>query len=280
MTNLEEKYLDKGFVRLIDTMPQATEDNPGDWAVVQAARVSYGKGTKTKRDDEKLIRYLMKHRHTSPFEMIVLKFHIKCPIFTARQMFRHRTHSANEYSLRYSEIEDSFYVPEQRRIRTQSKENKQNSSDRVLKESEEIIKKIEEVNNFCYDTYKKLLNYDNSLEEPVSREVARIVLPLSSYTQFYWVQNMHNFLHFIHLRMSENSQEEIRLLAEKMFGMVKKLFPVTCQAWYDYVYNSVTLSKNELLYLKNLWHLTPQHGLISEKEEKELIRKIERIIHS
>lgn len=275
----KKNYLDNGFVRLIDSLPKATPDNPGDWAVVQAARVSYGKGTKSVRDDEKLIRYLMKHRHTSPFEMIVLKFHIKCPIFVARQMFRHRTHSANEYSLRYSEIEESFYLPKKERIKGQSKTNKQCSSIELL-DSEKLIPLIDETNKKCFETYRRLLNKHNEFSQPLARELARIVLPLSTYTEFYWQQNMHNFLHFLELRMKENSQEEIRILANLMFDLVKPLFPVVCESWYEFVYNSVTLTKNELLYLKNLWHLTPTHDLLSEKEEKELLEKVNKVIHS
>jgi thymidylate synthase (FAD) len=276
------KYLDHGIVRLVDTMPHATPEEPGDWAVVQAARVSYGKGTKTSRDDEGLIRYLMRHRHTSPFEMIELKFHIKIPIFVMRQLVRHRTASLNEYSGRYSEMTDEFYVPALDRIQTQSQINKQGSGDTLT--GDEIVRAMRifsTVPNEMFHAYQILLgnvsdkNCDIQNPQGVSKELARIVLPLSNYTELYWKQNLHNFLHMVKLRADSHAQKEIQELANAMYSLVKPLFPVCCQAWEDYVQNSVTLTHKELEYLKNQWSGSEQTVSLSKRELDELNSKIQ-----
>ena len=274
-------YLDKGLVRLVDTMPQATPENPGDWAVVQAARVSYGKGTKTSRDDEALIRYLMRHRHTSPFEMIELKFHLKIPIFVMRQLVRHRTASLNEYSGRYSMMPDEFYVPDKQRIQTQSQQNKQGSGESLFGvELERAMGIFFTVPEEMYNAYQILLgNAKNcQVENPkgVAKELARIVLPLSNYTELYWKQNLHNFLHMVKLRNDSHAQWEIQQLAEKMYTLVKPLFPVCCQAWEDYVQNAVTLTRKELEYLKNQWSGKEQTVELNKRELDELNSKISK----
>ena len=274
-------YLDHGMVRLVDTMPQSSPEQPGDWAVVQAARVSYGKGTKTSRDDEGLIRYLMRHRHTSPFEMIELKFHIKIPIFVMRQLVRHRTASLNEYSGRYSEMADEFYVPSENRVQTQSANNKQGSGEPLT--GDELHRAMDiftTVPHKLYHAYQILLGnaseqkYQIKNPQGVAKELSRIVLPLSNYTELYWKQNLHNFLHMVKLRNDPHAQWEIQQLAEKMYSLVKPLFPVCCQAWEDYVQNAVTLTQKELQYLKNEWSGATQTVELSKRELTELMSKL------
>ncbi len=239
---IKEKYigkplpcLDHGFVRLIDVMGD-------DAAIVQAARVSYGDGTKTVNEDNGLIRYLMRHRHTSPFEMVEYKFHIKLPIFIARQWIRHRTANVNEYSGRYSEMKDEFYIPPAEQIRTQSSLNKQGrSEERVGAEDAEIIGgMLSATQKNLYDEY---LYY---LEKNTAREIARINLPLSTYTEWYWKIDLHNLLHFLQLRLDWHAQYEIRLYAEKISEIVKECNPLAWQAFEDYVINSISFSKQEL----------------------------------
>lgn len=237
----EFKVLDKGFVRLIDVMGD-------DSAIVQAARVSYGEGTKTVREDRGLIRYLMRHRHTSPFEMVEFKFHVKLPIFVARQWIRHRTANVNEYSGRYSVIRDEFYVPDVQEIRTQSQINKQGRSDEIITEeiAKEIAKKIENTQSYLYSEYQDFLNNN------VARELSRINLPLSTYTEWYWKIDLHNLFHFLKLRLDRTAQFEIRKYAEVMANLVKLFVPLSYEAFEDYILNSLTFSKNELIFLRKM----------------------------
>ncbi len=237
----EFKVLDKGFVRLIDVMGD-------DSAIVQAARVSYGEGTKTVREDRGLIRYLMRHRHTSPFEMVEFKFHIKLPIFVARQWIRHRTANVNEYSGRYSVIRDEFYIPEIQEIRTQSQINKQGRSDESISVelAKAIATRMEATQNRLYAEYEELLSLN------IARELSRINLPLSTYTEWYWKIDLHNLFHFLKLRLDKTAQFEIRKYAEVISEMVKTLVPLSFEAFEDYLLNSIIFSKNELLYLKQL----------------------------
>jgi thymidylate synthase (FAD) len=231
----EIKCLDKGFVRLIDVMGD-------DDAIVQAARVSYGKGTKTRSMDRELIRYLMRHRHTSPFEMVELKFHVKLPIFVARQWIRHRTANVNEYSGRYSEMRDEFYVPEIEQVRPQSSSNRQGRSDEALPEEKasEIARKMAAMQKFLFEEYQAMLEGD------LTRELARINLPLSTYTEWYWKIDLHNLLHFLKLRTDWHAQYEIRVYADTIAEMVSKIVPITWEAFEDYVLYGISFSRNEL----------------------------------
>lgn len=235
----EFKVLNHGFVRLVDYMG-------GDESIVQAARVSYGKGTKTVSEDRTLIRYLMRHQHTTPFEMVEFKFHVKLPIFVARQWIRHRTANVNEYSGRYSIMPEEFYLPEESAIKYQSKSNKQGrDSDEV---PPEIRKRVLEIltsgQKSSFEGYQEMLDYD------IARELARINLPLSLYTQWYWKIDLHNLFHFLKLRLDKYAQYEIRCYAEKMAEIVKEVVPIAYEAFEDYVLNAVTFSKNELKILK------------------------------
>lgn len=218
--------VDDGFVRLVDVMGD-------DSAIVQAARVSYGKGTTTKRRDELLIRYLMENRHTSPFEMVEFKFHIKCPIFVARQWLRHRTASVNEYSMRYSEAMGDHWIPERDRIRYQDTKNHQASSGEVHRDAGYFMRSISKMT----DDAKSI--YHSMIDDGVSREVARTLLPVNQYTQFYWKIDLHNLLHFINLRADSHAQEEIQKAAVALAWYVREHTPVAFEAWHDTVWRSV-----------------------------------------
>ena len=233
--------LDKGFVRLVDFM--GTDDS-----IVQAARVSYGKGTKSVRADRELIRYLMRHRHTSPFEMVEFKFHVKLPIFVARQWIRHRTANVNEYSGRYSEMKDEFYIPDIDQIRTQNTVNRQGRSDSVLPQSQaqEINEMLSKTQQGLFEEYKSMLDMD------IARELARINLPLSTYTEWYWKIDLHNLLHFLKLRLDFHAQYEIRVFAAAMGELIKPIVPMTYEAFEDYMINSENFSRQEINIIKSL----------------------------
>jgi thymidylate synthase (FAD) len=221
MEPIEIKVLDKGFVRLIDFMG-------GDETVVLAARVSTGKGLKGEEQDRKLIHYLMKHRHETPFEHSVFQFHISCPLFVARQWFRHRVASYNERSGRYVEYEDEFYLPD--RLRLQAKSNKQASEFGEIPNERELIQMIQETYELVYERYKKLL------ASGVARELARAILPLSLYTQFYWTINARSLMNFINLRADASAQWEIRQYAEAIAKIFKAKMPWTWEAFVQYVW--------------------------------------------
>jgi thymidylate synthase (FAD) len=223
----------ESFVRYVDHMGN-------DSAIVQAARVSYGAGTKTVREDEGLIRFLMRHDHTTPFEMVEIKMHCKAPIFVIRQMFRHRTASINEQSGRYSEVMEDFYVPPTDRMRRQGKKNKQQSADECIDEIEFALSTIEDSMGASFDAYHKLL------KTGLARETARIVLPLSTMSEFYWKNDLHNILRFLKLRLAPNAQQEIRDLAIQMAHIVKEIVPVTWKAWCELEYASVKASVIDL----------------------------------
>ncbi|NOZ60133.1 MAG: FAD-dependent thymidylate synthase, partial [Calditrichaeota bacterium] len=214
------KCLDRGFVRLIDYMGS-------DAAIVQAARVSYGEGTKKVRQDRGLIRYLLRHQHTSPFEMVEFKFHCKMPIFVARQWIRHRTASVNEYSLRYSQALDEFYLPEPQMIRKQSASNRQGRDDETVPPEirREVLEILKKHHSEAWEDYEKLQ------EMGIARELARIHLPISLYTEWYWKINLHNLLHFLKLRLDSTAQYEIRVYAEKIADIVKMAVPITWEAF-------------------------------------------------
>ena len=268
----EFKCLDKGFVRLIDYMG---DDN----AIVQAARVSYGKGTKTITEDKGLIRHLMRHRHTSPFEMVEFKFHVKLPIFVARQWIRHRTANVNEYSGRYSEMKDEFYIPDIEQIRPQSSLNKQGRSSEMLPDdiAVNIIEQFEKTQSRLFNEYSGLLEHD------LARELARINLPLSNYTEWYWKIDLHNLFHFLKLRLDAHAQYEIRIYAEIIGNILKEIVPVSYRAFEDYMLNSINLSEIEakIIWGKNNIVLPDDIEMIeaglSKGEIREFKEKITKI---
>lgn len=244
--------LDYGFVGLVDYMGD-------DRAIVNAARVSYGDGTKTVRDDVGLVRYLLRHKHTTPFEMVEFKFHCKMPIFVARQWIRHRTASVNEYSARYSQMSDECYVPEVGDIKPQAKDNKQGRSGELsLKDSLEVREFIKENNEHCHGNYTILLGdedhggYLSQDFEGIARELARMVMPLNSYTEWYWKIDLHNLFRFLHLRMDSHAQYEIRAYANEMYGLIRPLVPIAADAFEDYVLNAITFSIMELNCLSKI----------------------------
>jgi len=234
ITPIEIPCLDKGFVRLIDVMG---DDN----SIVQAARVSYGEGTKKLSEDRGLIRYLLRHQHTTPFEMVEFKFHVKLPIFIARQWIRHRTANVNEYSGRYSEMKDEFYVPALENIRPQSTMNKQGRSDETFppEQAEIIADKFASSQDQMYAEYRELLDMG------VAREIARINLPVSNFTEWYWKIDLHNLFHFLKLRIDAHAQFEIRVYGEAIASIVKDIVPIAWEAFEDYVLNAMKFSRLE-----------------------------------
>jgi thymidylate synthase (FAD) len=233
--------LDHGFVGLVDHMGS-------DSAVVQAARVSYGAGTKQVQDDRNLIRYLVRHEHTTPIEMCEVKFHIKLPIFIMRQLVRHRTASLNEYSARYSVITDEFYIPESANIKPQSTTNKQGRSGDIDDQARnEIASNMRSAWDTSYGLYEQLID-----QHGLARETARQVLPVGGYTECYWKANLKNFLHMARLRMDSHAQWEIQEFARAMYDLVKPLFPEVCQAFEDYQVNTVKFSAAEKALLMRL----------------------------
>ena len=224
------KCLDKGFVRLVDSMG-------GDNAIVQSARVSYGKGTSKVSQDRGLIRYLMRHRHTTPFEMVEFKFHCKMPIFVARQWVRHRTANINEYSLRYSEARDEFYIPDPDQIEYQSALNKQGRAGKVSNElKNKVIHYFNEISDRSFEIYSELNR------EGVARELARAILPVNLYTEWYWKNDLHNLLHFVGLRSDSHAQFEIRVFSDAMASYIKKVAPHAWEAYQDYAVNGMRFS--------------------------------------
>jgi thymidylate synthase (FAD) len=241
--------LDRGFVRLIDYMGD-------DAAIVQAARVSYGKGTKQVSSDRGLINYLMRMRHTSPFEMCELKLHVKLPIFVARQWIRHRTASVNEYSARYSVLEDEFYLPAPEHLATQSKANRQGRAETLDgPAAAAALGALESNAAEAYARYVELLNEDDGQpRDPgrpgLARELARVVLPLSTYTEWYWKTDLHNLLHFVALRADPHAQYEIRAYAEVLLDVVRRWVPLTCEAFIDHRLEGAALSAKALAVVR------------------------------
>lgn len=225
------KCLDHGHVRIVDVMPRLVpaEQKTADFAIVQAARVSYGDGTKSINEDRGLIRYLMRHVHTTPFEMIEFKFHCKMPVFIARQWIRHRTANVNEYSGRYSVMKDEFYFPELHEIKKQSINNKQGGEQRI--DSDKAKDLLSDIQQVCNLSYKK---YEQALEDGLSREQARMLLPLNLYTEWYWKIDLHNLFHFLSLRCDSHAQWEIRVFADAMLELIKPIVPFSVEAWEDY----------------------------------------------
>jgi thymidylate synthase (FAD) len=237
--DVEFPVLDKGFVRLVDYLG-------GDERVVQSARVSYGSGTKSYREDAGLIDYLLRNRHTSPFEQVALTFHVKLPIFVARQWIRHRTARLNEISGRYSVMKDEFYIPAPEDLALQSSDNKQGRAETPLDagEAAKVREAFAEGQKRAYGDYAALI--DGGL----ARELARINLPLSLYTEWYWQIDLHNLFHFLELRLDAHAQKEIRLYAGVLFEITKKVAPRCCASFEEHVLEGVRFSKAEFAELQ------------------------------
>jgi thymidylate synthase (FAD) len=229
--------LDHGFIRPIDYMGD-------DSAIVQAARVSYGRGTRKTSEDAGLIRYLMRHRHSTPFEMCEIKFHVKLPIFVARQWIRHRTASVNEYSARYSVLDREFYIPEPTQLAAQSTENKQGRG-AVLEgaEAQEVLDILRADSTRNYDHYAHMLNEQGDLDRKgLTRELARMNLTLNAYTQWYWKTDLHNLFGFLSLRADQHAQFEIRTYADAMLDIVRDWVPASTRAFEEYRLGAATFS--------------------------------------
>jgi len=242
--------LDHGFIRVIDYMGD-------DSSIVQSARVSYGKGTKKVSTDEGLIRYLMRHWHSTPFEMCEIKYHIKLPIFVARQWIRHRTANVNEYSARYSILDKEFYIPAKEHLSVQATNNRQGRGELIRgQQADEVLKILKDDAVRTYENYEKMLNerFDGTIIDEkkygLARELARINLTLNSYTQWYWKTDLLNLMNFLFLRGDSHAQYEIRVYAEKMLGTVKKWVPITHAAFLDYRVGAANLSSKGLKIIK------------------------------
>jgi len=234
--------LDHGFVRVVDYMGD-------DTSIVQSARVSYGKGTKKISTDEGLIKYLMRHWHSTPFEMCEIKYHVKLPIFIARQWIRHRTANVNEYSARYSILDKEFYIPAKEQLSAQSTINRQGRGDLITgDQADEVLKILKDDATRTYDNYETMLNerFDGTVIDEnkagLARELARMNLTLNSYTQWYWKTDLLNLLNFLFLRADSHAQYEIRVYAEAMLETVKKWVPITHAAFLDYRVGAVNVS--------------------------------------
>lgn len=270
--------LDKGFVRVVDYMGD-------DSAIVQAARVSYGRGTKQTNQDRGLIQYLMRHRHTTPFEMCDIKFHIKLPIFIARQWIRHRTASVNEYSARYSIMSNEFYIPRPEDMAMQSKSNKQ-GRDNILspEESEKLLRLLHDDADRCYNHYQEMINEDtngNIIDEDnpsLARELARMNLTLNFYTEWYWKINLHNLFHFLSLRADPHAQYEIRVYADAMLEIVKKWVPFAYESFMEYRVNAASFSGNGIKAIKSMLkgdEVTSETSGMSKREWLEFASLLE-----
>ena len=266
--------LDHGFVRVIDYMGD-------DSSIVQSARVSYGKGTKKVSTDEGLIRYLMRHWHSTPFEMCEIKYHVKLPIFIARQWIRHRTANVNEYSARYSILDKEFYIPEKDQLSAQSTSNRQGRGDLITGEqADEVLKILKDDAIRTYDNYEKMLNerYDGTVidenKSGLARELARMNLTLNSYTQWYWKTDLLNLLHFLFLRADSHAQYEIRVYAEAMLETVEKWVPITHAAFLDYRVGAVHVSakgKKVIQQMVKGEKVTYESSGLSKREWNELM---------
>ncbi|WP_353212421.1 FAD-dependent thymidylate synthase [Rhodovarius sp.] len=271
--------LDHGFIRVVDYMGD-------DAAVVQSARVSYGRGTKAANEDRGLIRYLMRHRHSTPFEMCEIKYHIKLPIFIARQWIRHRTANVNEYSARYSVLDREFYVPQPEQLAAQSSDNRQGRG-AVLQgaEAERVLRLLRDDATQTYDHYLEMLNEDeagqprDAARSGLARELARMNLTLNTYTQWYWKTDLHNLLHFLSLRADGHAQYEIRVYAEAMLKTVQAWVPHCYEAFADYRMGAVTMSSQMLSIVRRMLagEVVEQAGSgLSKREWRELMETLGR----
>ena len=244
--------LDHGFVRVVDYIGN-------DSSIVQAARVSYGKGTKQQREDAALINYLMQHNHTTPFEMAEIKIHVRLPIFVARQWVRHRTANINEYSARYSLLDKEFYIPTESNLASQSMTNRQGRGSTLTgKEATDVLTLLRTDAETAYQHYLELLNQDpdgaklNPDRQGLARELARINLSLNYYTQWYWKIDLHNLMHFISLRADPHAQFEIRVYADVLLKILHRWVPMTANAFQEHRLGAVTLSATAVQVLRDL----------------------------
>jgi thymidylate synthase (FAD) len=271
--------LDHGFIRVIDYMGD-------DSSIVQSARVSYGKGTKKVSTDEGLIRYLMRHWHSTPFEMCEIKYHVKLPIFIARQWIRHRTANVNEYSARYSILDKEFYIPAKEQLSAQSTNNRQGRGDLITgQQADEVLKILKDDAVRTYDNYEKMLNerFDGTIidekKSGLARELARMNLTLNSYTQWYWKTDLLNLMNFLFLRGDSHAQYEIRVYAEKMLDTVKKWVPITHAAFLDYRVGAAHLSSKGLKIVKSMINgnkIGYEDSGLSKREWNELMEVIDK----
>ena len=271
--------LDHGFIRVIDYMGD-------DSSIVQSARVSYGKGTKKVSTDEGLIKYLMRHRHSTPFEMCEIKYHVKLPIFIARQWIRHRTANVNEYSARYSILDKEFYLPAKEQLAAQSQSNRQGRGDVLQgKQAEEVLNILKDDATRTYDNYEKLLNerFDGTTIDQnkvgLARELARMNLTLNTYTQWYWKTDLLNLLNFLFLRADNHAQYEIRVYADKMLETVKRWVPITYQAFMDYRVGAAEISSKGLKVIQSMIsgkRIGQEESGLSKREWNELMEKLDK----
>ena len=265
--------LDHGFIRVVDYMGN-------DSAVVQAARVSYGAGTRKVREDQGLIRYLIRHRHTTPFEMCEIKFHVKLPIFVARQWIRHRTANINEYSARYSILDNEFYIPAPEHLARQSSTNRQGRGS-VLEGSQAltVMRMLRDDATRAHAHYVEMMDISGAEEDQadspgLARELARMNLTLNFYTQWYWKVNLHNFMHFLSLRGDQHAQYEIRAYANVMLGILKKWVPDTFDAFSDYRLGAAELSAKSIIVLRKMLageKVVQSDSGLSKREWRELM---------
>ena len=258
--------LDHGLVRAIDYMGD-------DAAIVQAARVSYGRGTKAVSNDEGLIRYLMRHWHSTPFEMCEIKLHVKLPVFVARQWIRHRTANVNEYSARYSVLDREFYIPAPEHLAAQSTQNNQGRGD-VLEgdEAQRVLEMLRDDADRAYDHYEAMLSQDG--QQGLARELARMNLPANVYTQWYWKTDLHNLFHFLRLRADPHAQYEIRVYAEAIAEIVKDWVPLAYAAFEDYRMGGAHLSRGALEVVKRMLageQVTQETSGLSKREWAEVM---------
>lgn len=264
----QQTVLDHGFVRLVDYLG-------GDARIVQAARVSYGEGTKTVREDRALIDYLLRNKHTSPFEQVIFTFHVKMPIFVARQWIRHRTARLNEISGRYSVMRDEFYVPRGHEVRLQSQRNRQGGSGREVPEElrERVIALLQRDQGEIYRSYESLLDDD------VARELARVNLPLSLYTEMYWQIDLNNLFHFLRLRMDWHAQYEIRVYGDAIARCVEAVAPMAFGAFEEHILHGRSFSRSELELIRTALDPEALHAAIAESglrktRRRELLDKL------
>jgi thymidylate synthase (FAD) len=265
--------LDHGFIRVVDYMGD-------DSSVVQAARVSYGRGTKRVSDDRNLVRYLLRHSHTTPFEMAEIKLHVKLPIFVARQWIRHRTANVNEYSARYSVLDKEFYVPERSQIAAQASVNRQGRGELLSdSETDRVLQLLKRDAEIVYADYLELLNQDESGNQlasdrsGIARELARMNLSLNFYTQWYWKIDLHNFMHFLKLRADPHAQFEIRAYADKLLEIFKLWTPLTYEAFLEYRLHAINLSKSSVEVIQRLLsgeRVDKSNSGLSNREWEEL----------
>ena len=271
--------LDHGFIRVIDYMGD-------DSSIVQSARVSYGKGTKKVSTDEGLIRYLMRHWHSTPFEMCEIKYHVKLPIFIARQWIRHRTANVNEYSARYSILDKEFYIPAKEQLSAQATNNRQGRGDLITgQQADEVLKILKDDAVRTYDNYEKMLNerFDGTIIDEkrsgLARELARMNLTLNSYTQWYWKTDLLNLMNFLFLRGDSHAQYEIRVYAETMLETVKKWVPITHAAFLDYRVGAAHLSSKGLKVIKSMIagkKISQEESGLSKREWDELMNVLDK----